>query len=212
MIDIFDANLKHIGVTNRIKAHMKGMWHKTFHCWIVTEIRGGSILFQLRSPEMVNFPNLFDISAAGHLMAGEELEEGIREVCEELGVPLSYSSLYSLGYRVEVADQENDQKNREYQAVYLLKLDTPLSEYKPQKEEVAGLLWLEINEGLELFSGKRKDALMYGIVYNKDTDRWIEITRKVTAEDFLPRIQSYYLTICIMAQRLLQRKFPLAIS
>jgi isopentenyldiphosphate isomerase len=211
-IDIYDAELRYIGVMERIEAHMKGHWHKTFHCWVVTKKEGGYILFQLRSPEMINFPNMLDVSAAGHLEAGEDIKQGIREVSEELGIPISMESLHSLGYRVEVADQDNGQKNREYQAVNILNLDIPLSEYKPQIEEVSGLLWLKIREGLDLFTGKRKYTTMQGIVYNKQSEEWNHITRKVTIKDFLPRIQNYYLTMCIMAERLLENKFPLAIS
>jgi isopentenyldiphosphate isomerase len=211
-IDIYDAELRHLGVMDRIEAHMKGHWHKTFHCWVITKKEGGAILFQLRSPEMVNFPNMLDVSAAGHLEAGEDIKQGIREVSEELGIPVSMKSLHSLGYRIEVADQDNGQKNREYQAVYIRNLDIPLSEYKPQIEEVSGLLWLKVQTGLKLFSGKRKYATMRGIVYNKHSEEWDSIIREVTIKDFLPRIQNYYLAMCIMAERLLENKFPLAIS
>ncbi len=212
MIDIFDADLQHIGVMERKEAHMKGHWHKTFHCAVVTKENGGKVLFQSRSAEMINFPNMLDISAAGHIEAGEEVEEGIREATEELGIPLSIDALHFLGYRVEVADQDNGQKNREYQAVYILHLDLPLSEYNPQIEEVSGLLWVDIKSGLDLFSGEIDSAMMHGIRYNKTTQKWEEINREVTIKDFLPRIQSYYLTLCIMGERLLENRFPIAIS
>lgn len=212
IIDIYDANLTPIGTMERQQAHKEGHWHKTFHCSVITRQYGGAILFQLRSPEMVNFPNMLDISAAGHLEAGEQVEEGIREVSEELGIPLSKGTLYSLGYRIEVADQKNGQRNREYQAVYILHIDIPLTEYTPQVEEVTGLLWIRINDGLALFSGSHKKAIMQGIQYNKDKAKWENITREVTIEDFLPRIQNYYLTMCIMAERVLENHLPLSIS
>lgn len=211
-IDIYDADLRHIGIMDRNEAHLKGHWHITYHCAVVTKREGGDILFQLRSEENINFPNLLDISAAGHLEAGEKVEHGIREVSEELGIPLSMGTLHSLGYRVEVADQVNGQKNREYQAVYMLHLDIPLSEYKPQVEEVAGLFWLNIQRGINLFSGSRTTAKMHGIKYNKNFKKWESITRKVTVKDFIPRIQNYYLTLCIMAERLFENRFPLSIS
>jgi len=211
-IDIYDANLTLIGTMERVKAHKEGQWHKTFHCSVVTREYGGAILFQLRSPEMVNFPNMLDISAAGHLEAGEKVEEGIREVSEELGITLSKGTLHSLGYRVEVADQKNGQRNREYQAVYILHIDIPLSEYTPQVEEVTGLLWIRIKDGLALFSGSQNNATMEGIRYNKNRAEWENITREVTIEDFLPRIQNYYLTMCIMAERVLENRLPLSIS
>jgi len=212
VIDIYDANLQLVGKMDRLEAHLKGHWHKTFHCWVVNGQNEGLILFQRRSSEMVNFPNMFDVSAAGHLEAGENVEQGIREVSEELGLPLSIGSLHSLGYRVEVADQSNGQLNREYQAVYMLRMDAPLSEYRPQVEEVSGLFWLKINDGLKLFSSSLSKAAMEGILHNSVTNEWEETTRVVTVADFLPRIQNYYLTACIMGERLVENRFPLAIS
>lgn len=211
-IDIYDADLRHLGVMDRKEAHMKGEWHQTFHCWVINGQESGAVLFQVRSPEMVNFPNMLDVSAAGHLEAGETEEQGIREVREELGIPLEMKSLYRLGYRVEVADQANGQKNREYQAVYLLRLDKPFSEYHPQVEEISGLVWLGLRDGLELFSGAREHATVSGIRWNASDSQWVPISREVTTDDFLPRIQHYYLTVHIMAERLLENRFPLAIS
>lgn len=98
---------------------------------------------------------MFDISAAGHLLSGEKGSDGIREVSEELGIDLDFDSLYSLGYRIEVDDQENGQMNREYQDVYIASVDEELSRYTPQKEEIAGLMWMKIDDALSLFSVKK---------------------------------------------------------
>lgn len=211
-IDIYNANLEHQGFMDRVQAHLEGKWHLTFHCWVVSNYLGGSILFQARSPEMVNFPNMLDVSAAGHLEAGESLEQGIREVSEELGVAVSIADLHFLGHRVEVADQTNGQKNREYQAVYILNSNQKLENYSPQIEEVSGLLWIKLDDGLKLFSGGLERAHMEGISYSTAKKEWVKVTREVSIEDFLPRIQRYYLTACIMGQRAIENKFPLSIS
>lgn len=211
-IDIYDANLAPAGVMDRLDAHMSGRWHQTFHCWVVTSNLGGCVLFQGRSSEMANYPNMLDVSAAGHLTAGESMNEGIREVSEELGLPFSMTELQSLGYRVEVADQPNGQRNREYQAVFMVRCDTPLSAYRPQVEEVASLYWLRIEDGYGLFAEGSAQATLHGITYDPPSSRWLESERVVSADDFLPRIQRYYLTISVMAERLLEGRRPLAIS
>lgn len=210
-IDVFDANLNFKDVVERKEAHTKGMWHQTFHCWVVNP-KNKSILFQLRSKEKKNYPDMFDVSAAGHLLSGEKGLDGIREVSEELGIDLDFDSLYSLGYRVEVDDQENGQMNREYQDVYIASIDEELGSYTPQKEEVAGLMWMKIDDALSLFSNEVNRVMMNGIVYNKGKMCWNEVNREVCISDFIPRIQKYYLTIAIMSERVLKNQFPVSIS
>ncbi|MDR2581525.1 MAG: NUDIX domain-containing protein [Fibromonadaceae bacterium] len=211
-VKVFNANLRELGIEDRDKVHKEGLWHKTFHCWLVSDVNGGSLLFQLRSKEKKNYPNMLDISAAGHLIDDEDDADGIREVKEELGLDIQYENLHSLGYRVEVDDAENGQKNREYQSIYLAKIDNNLSQFKPQIDEVSGLVWLKIADALLLFDGKQSSAIVEGIFYNKGTSNWEAINRSISISDFIPRIQKYYLAISIMADRLLKKQFPLAIS
>lgn len=115
---------------------------------------------------------MFDISAAGHLIVGEKVEHGIRELYEELGINIAFDDLYSLGYRVEVDDQDNGQKNREYQAVYMASINQNLGDYKPQVEEVAGLMWMTIADALDLFSHNVDNVYMSGIVFNNEKNVW----------------------------------------
>lgn len=211
-IDIYDADLRHIGVEERLKAHELGLWHETFHLWIVSPKNGGQILYQWRSHEMKNFPDMLDVSAAGHLIEGEQMENGIREAEEELGICLKNSKIHKLGYRVEVADQSNGQKNREYQGVHMVLLNIEIDEFSPQLEEVSGLYWVNLYDGMEVFLDKSSNCECRGTYYNTDSKSWETKTRIFSIDNFLPRIQNYYLTIHIMAERLLEDKMPLAIS
>lgn len=211
-IRVYDASLRPEGTMDRKEAHIKGRWHKTFHCWIISSLDGGSLLFQLRASDKKNYPSMLDISAAGHLIENEEDKDGIREAREELGISIKNSDLHYLGYRVEVDDQDNGQKNREYQAVYLAKIEKNLNEYNPQISEVSGLMWIKIEDALKLFNKEICFAPMKGIAYNKELGAWKSIEKQVSLRDFIPRIQNYYLTISIMAQRLINEEYPLAIS
>jgi len=213
MTDIYDANLNHKGVMERIKAHMEGEWHRTFHCWVVSTEQGGSLIFQQRSKKMKNFPNLLDVSAAGHIEAGEAIEEGVREVKEELGINIDESRLVKLGERVEVADQANGQRNREYQSVYMYLTSQPISLYKPEEYEVTALVLLNIQDGFKLFRGKVDKVSMAGCSYEiNENGIWEPFTLEATIKSFLPRIQQYYLTSLIMAERLLEGNTNLSIS
>jgi isopentenyldiphosphate isomerase len=212
-IDIYDANLGHKGVMERIKAHKEGEWHRTFHCWVVSTEEGGSLLFQQRSMKMKNFPGLLDVSAAGHIEAGEAIEEGVRELNEELGIEIDESKLIRLGERIEVADQANGQRNREYQSVYMYLTSQPISSYKPEEYEVTALVLLNIQDGFKLFRGEVEKVTMKGCSYEiNENGIWEPFTLEATTKSFLPRIQQYYLTSLIMAERLLDGNTNLSIS
>lgn len=211
-IDIYDANLRALGVMNGKEAHLAGQWHRTFHCWVYRTIPTPQVLFQLRAPEMDNYGNTLDISAAGHLKAGEEVSEGIREVHEELGIAATIQDMIYLGERVEVANHKNGQRNREYQSVYLLPCELTLEQYKPDPREVWGLYWVPLFDGLELFSGQADTLEIVGIEYSPESDKYAPATKVVGIGDFLPRIQRYYLAALISVERACEGKQHFAIS
>ncbi|MGB6409093.1 MAG: NUDIX domain-containing protein, partial [Planococcus donghaensis] len=95
---IFDEHRVAQGEASRKTVHEKGYWHETFHCWVVSrEDEKDMIYLQLRSEDKKDFPGLFDITAAGHLLADETVKDGVREVREELGLKVSFNELISLG-------------------------------------------------------------------------------------------------------------------
>src|SRR4051794_1911294 len=104
LLDVFDDNMELIRKAPRAEVHAKGLWHQTFHCWIVRAAHDGQyVLFQRRGPTKKVFPNTLDITAAGHLQSGETVEDGIREVNEELGISARYGDLIPLGIKFDVA-------------------------------------------------------------------------------------------------------------
>jgi isopentenyldiphosphate isomerase len=94
--------MEHVGTAGRLQVHADGWWHQTFHCLIISQRNDQpSLLLQLRHPDKDTFPNLLDISCAGHLLAGESAEDGVRELEEELGVQVAFSSLIPCGIYAE---------------------------------------------------------------------------------------------------------------
>lgn len=86
--------------TGRTKAkadvHRDGDWHLASHVWLVTP--DGRVLLQRRASKKENWPDLWDISVAGHVSAGETpIDAAIREAREELGLSLVASDLHHLG-------------------------------------------------------------------------------------------------------------------
>lgn len=104
MLMTFDEKMNPTGPKERSKVHTDGDWHETFHCWFYETSPTGSVLyFQKRAADKSEFPSLYDITAAGHIDAGESVEAaGLREIEEEVGVVVTAEQLRSIGSFKEV--------------------------------------------------------------------------------------------------------------
>lgn len=199
MLEIFDPSFHSIGVESRHVAHEQGLWHQTFQCWLIRKRNDKCyVLFQKRSNSKKDFPGLLDIPAAGHICAGETKEDGLRELEEELGIRVAYDSLRYLGVRTEVLAHPGFD-NREFQHVYLLENHTPLQDFTLQPEEVAGLVEVELSDGLRLLYGET-DEICCNAVFLEDGQNRL-CTYLLHREDMIFRVDGYYKKIFIMAQR-----------
>ncbi len=209
MLDVFDSKMKLIGTASREEVHQQGYWHQTFHCWIIRKQEDKQyVLFQIRDKEKDVAPNKLDITAAGHLKAGESKEDGLRELEEELGLVVEYEKLYYLGIRITASENKN-QINKEFAQVYLLHNDTPIEDYRLQDGEVAGLVEIEISDGLRLCASEI-DNVTCKVLRKRNGINVIDYM-PITFNQFIPRIDSYYYKIFIMAQRYFQGNYYLSI-
>jgi isopentenyl-diphosphate Delta-isomerase len=84
------------GVKAKAAVHRDGDWHVAAHVWIVTP--AGRVLLQRRARVKENWPGYWDVSAAGHLSAGESaIDAAIRETREELGLAIAAGDLTHIG-------------------------------------------------------------------------------------------------------------------
>ena len=96
MIDVLDENgVKTGAIATRSEVHKKGLWHRAIAVAVINE--KNEILIQQRAANKDKNPNKWDISAAGHISAGQDaLSAATREINEEISV--------NLGYNVEVKE------------------------------------------------------------------------------------------------------------
>lgn len=209
ILDIYDSKMNHIGTADRKEVHQKGYWHQTFHCWIVrSENDKNYVIFQIRDKEKSIAPNKLDITAAGHLKAGETKEDGLRELKEELGINVNIEQLHYLGIRI-TASESSEQINKEFAQVYLLHNDTPIDQYTIQKGEVSGLVQIEVYDGLRLCAHE-VESIPCTIFKSDNNNIYIEQSI-VNFNQFIPRIDSYYYKVFIMAERYFEGKNYLSI-
>jgi isopentenyldiphosphate isomerase len=196
MLKIFDENRNEIGVAPRDEVHKFGYWHETFHCWFVLSEGGVDYLyFQLRSEIKKDYPNLLDITAAGHLLAHETILDGIREVKEELGIAVSFDSLISLGIIKYCVEMENF-IDKELASAFLYHSKHTFDEYELQVEEVSGIVRAEFNSFYELWFGNRHEIMIEGFEINQDGSR-ASVKRNVSKSCFVPHEDDYYEQILI---------------
>lgn len=199
LLDIYDAKMNYLGTAYRDEVHKKGYWHQTFHCWIIREEdKKRYVLLQIRDKQKDVAPNKLDITAAGHLKAGETKEDGIREVEEELGLKVDINQLRYLGIRI-TASENSKQINKEFAQVYMLRNDTPMEKYVLQEGEVAGLVQIEVSDGLKLCAHE-VDSVPCKVC--RPSSNGVQILDDMVKFDqLIPRIDSYYYKVFIMAER-----------
>lgn len=201
--DIFDARMNPIGTAPRPEVHKQGYWHQTFQCWIVMmPVPGDSanirqtvtepeLLFQMRHPGKDTFPSLLDISCAGHLLAGERVEDGVRELAEELGVEIAFERLRPCGVFQEEQRISPVLIDREFCHVFVLPYDQPLEQYKLQEDEVTGLYRIPLSDVRELAQGRLGTITADGVEPD-ERQRLVPVQRQFTQGDFVPHSAAYY--------------------
>jgi len=200
LLDTFDEAMHHIGTATRDEAHQQGLWHQTVHCWII-RIEGEKkyILFQRRNKMVQQHPGMLDITAAGHMSAGEAVQHYTREIEEELGISVKPSELIPLGIRVYTS-KTKEITNREFCHEFLLEKNIPLMSYTLQAEEVTELVAMELSDAFQLFGGIKDSVTVSGIRVGVHGQQQ-SVTYTVTPKDIIPRLDRYYLKVCIMAER-----------
>lgn len=190
-IKIFNEQMSPVGVATREEVHRFGYWHEVFHCWFtIREDEIDYIYLQIRSENKKDYPNLLDITAAGHLLADETINDGIREVKEELGIDVSMEDLMPLGV-IKYCGMREDFIDKELANVFLYQSNITFDEFELQKEEVSGIVRAKFDDFCKLWLGEKDEIRVEGFEMNK-AGKKVFINTTVSKNKFAPIENSYY--------------------
>ena len=201
LLDILDESGRPTGeVLEKSEAHRLGLWHRCFHCWICgSDAAGPYLLLQRRAAAKDTWPGYLDITAAGHLSAGEKTLDGLREIEEELGLQVNPDRLVPLG-TIKIEQQLPTGYDRELHEIFLLRDDTPPEKLHLQKEEVESVFRLNLDDVKTLYATGEAPAHEY-----KQGNR---STTRIHLTEFVPQNENYLAQIASAARQLLSGTTP----
>ena len=151
--DVIDENGEKTGkVKERSLAHREGTLHATVHIWVRRKRPDGSfdLLLQKRSSTKDSYAGCYDISAAGHVDAGEPAADhyrqaALRELSEELGIRADAAQLHYVGKRRvhHVSGKDHSFIDEELSYVFIYEETVNENELTLQASEVESVRWME---------------------------------------------------------------------
>jgi isopentenyldiphosphate isomerase len=145
--EVFNADGTPTGrVEERSVVHARGLWHRTVHIWIHRYRE--ALLFQKRGRTKDSHPGLWDVSAAGHISAGETPgQTAWREAEEELGLTITKNELRFIEETSRtLISRGGTFIDNEITYVYLYEFRGEASDLSPDPVEVDALRFIEIND------------------------------------------------------------------
>ena len=124
--DVLNEKGEYTGkVESRDVCHKEGLWHKA-----------GQVLLQKRSAKKKMWPNMWDITAGGHVDSGEfGFESIIREIKEELGIDIDKKDITFIGSSIS-SNIKGDIKNNHFNEYYIVNKDLDESKLLLNEDEV----------------------------------------------------------------------------
>ena len=147
LFEVFDARNQPLGyVKERNLVHREGDWHRTAQVYVLNDRR--ELLCNLRHPDKDVFASLWDVCIGGHLAPGETYSEGaVREMGEELGIPLRASDLLFVAHvSIDGGDAVKGLFDREHAGVFVWRTDRQAEDFDYQREEITRLAFFPLAE------------------------------------------------------------------
>lgn len=156
-LDIYDKNENLIGYSDKETVHKNGYWHKVFGCLIFNSKRD-VVFLQLKNPNhnKVNKKPLYEITVGGHLISGESVSDGIREIKEETGLSIKFKDLVFFEKRKISKKVNNNYIIKEFQYFYGLNKNINVSELTTfDNEEIISFAEVNIQDLKDLINDNK---------------------------------------------------------
>ena len=143
-------------VETREKCHEEGLWHKAV-VLIILSTDNKKVLLQQRSANKKLWPNKWDITAGGHVLAGEYGYQAIiRETEEELGLKIEKNDMEFIGATTSETTKGNI-INKHFNEYYIVHKDIDIKDIKLQEEEVQDIKWFDKEEVIRMVKNNYED-------------------------------------------------------
>ena len=189
LFDVCDSWGSPTGATKRrADVHRDGDWHRSLHCWVsIVGPRGPAVLLQRRGAGKDTWPLRLDVAVGGHLGAGEDVGDVVREVEEEIGRAARLGELVRLGRRVAVGEGHGF-VDREIQEVFLWRTELPLEAFRPQPGELDALIEAPLTALLRLQAGQVEAIAVRALRADGSV-----VAESISADQFVTTVDRYFL-------------------
>ena len=155
--DVLNSNGEYTNeVASREECHKKGLYHKAVVVFILNE-DNTKILLQKRSAHKKLWPNLWDITAGGHVLSGElGYEAVIRETKEEIGINIKKEELEFIGTTTSETIK-GDIINRHFNEYFIVHKNVDINDITLQEEEVQDIKWVSKEEIMKRINNNYED-------------------------------------------------------
>lgn len=155
-MDVFDENGNKTGEIKTKEQIIKDRnFYRIVNICIINPITK-QILIQKRSSNKITNANKWDLTAGGHVEAGEtSLEAIIRETKEEIGIDISDDNI------IKVLEIKHDREKRNFIDVFVLEKDINIKDIILQKDEVSDIKYFSLEELIEAHYSDDNDFVIH---------------------------------------------------
>ena len=147
-----------------------------------------------------------DITSAGHLLSSETVEDGVREVKEELGIEVSFEDLILLDV-IASTITVGELIDKEFAHVFIYESSVKMEDFQLQEAEVAGIVRTTFKQFAALWMEEATHIEVEGFQIDEDGNR-LAIHKLVSKEHFVPSGSFYYQAVIDRIKEIINNKKP----